>query len=85
MATAKKALRIKVGEPEPGKGYCSASIAFEDGTVVNTPVSTYSELRAKAADHGLDMDRDVVVSPKTLAWLKDQEGWPDDTETVGRL
>lgn len=83
MATAKTALRIKVDDPE--KGSCPAVIAFNDGTVVDTAISTFSELRAKASDHGLDMGRDVVASPTTVAWLKDQEGWPDDTETVGRV
>lgn len=85
MMTAKTALRIKVAESRSDLGYCAAVIAFDDGTVVDTPVRSYSELRAKATDHGLDMERDVVASPATITWLKDQEGWPEDAETVGRV
>ncbi|MEY2471932.1 MAG: hypothetical protein QOK28_1261 [Actinomycetota bacterium] len=75
------AIRIKVDDPESGKGYCRATIAFEDGSVVDTPISNFSDLRGKAADNGLQMDKDVVANPATLVWLKDQEGWPD-SETV---
>lgn len=85
MAKSKHALRMKVSEHEEGRPYCAAVITFDDGTEVQTPISDFSELRVKASDHGLDMDHDVVASPEAIRWLKDQEGWPDDRETVGKV
>jgi len=76
MTTPRRALRIKV--PEPQERFCAAVLTFDDTTEVHTPISTFSELQAKASDHGLDMDHDVVASPATVRWLKDQEGWPED-------
>ncbi len=84
MTTATNALRIKVAEPQEGGRFCAAAISFDDGTVASTPIPNFTELRAKASDLALDMNQ-VVASPATIRWLKDQEGWPGDRETVGRV
>ncbi len=84
MKTPEKALRMKVSDPHAGKRYCTAVITFDDTSEFVTPISDFTDLRGKASDYGLDMGRDVVVSPATISWLKNQEGWPD-SETVGKV
>jgi hypothetical protein len=81
---AKNALRMKVAAHQPNRAYCTGTVTFDDGTEAVTPVTDFSDLRRKATDHGLAVERSVVVAPETVAWLKDQEGWPD-SETVGRV
>jgi hypothetical protein len=83
MTAARKAIRMSVSEPEADSGFCVGSLGFDNGTVIQTPISDFSDLRRKASDHGL-ADGEVVVSPETVAWLKDREGWPDST-TVGKI
>lgn len=81
-----KAIRLKVSKPVQGAEgvqFCPAVLVFDDGTTQDTPIRTFSEMRGKATDHGLS-DDETVASPATIAWLKDQEGWPD-SQTVGRI
>lgn len=80
----KKAIQFQVSDPEHDARYCVGTMVFDDATVAHTPVSDYSDLRRKATDHGLAAE-EVVVHPQTVAWLKDREGWPEGSQTVGSV